>query len=91
MIIEEVDFKLEPCNESMTFFDLELPYVVNKGKTNERTEFRNVAYGISLESAIRRIAMYRLNNKHEDESISLKVFLKEFKEEINKIKQICEI
>lgn len=91
MIIEEADFRLIPCSKSSSHFDLELPYVVNKGKSNERTEFRNAGYGLSLESAIRKITMNRIGNKYGEGSISLKEFLKEFKEEIEKIKLMCGI
>lgn len=90
MTIEEKDFRLIPCNEAACQFDLELLYVVNKGKSNERTEFRTFGYGMSLESAIRKIAMNRLERKSGEGSISLREFLKGFKEEIAKIKQICE-
>lgn len=90
MTIEESDFKLIPCSEASPHFDLELLYTVNKGKSNERIEFRNAGYGLTLESAIRRIIMSRIASKHGEGTISLKEFLGEFKEEIKKIKQICE-
>ena len=91
MTIEEADFELIPCSESSSRYDLELLYIVNKGKNNERTEFRNVGYGLSLESAIRRIIRYRIGNKYEEEAITLKQFLEAFKEEAEKIKQMCEL
>lgn len=91
MTIEEADFRLTPCSEASSQFDLELLYVVNKGKDNERTEFRNAGYGLSLESAIRKITMSRIGNKYGKGTISLKQFLEEFKGEIEKIKQMCGI
>lgn len=91
MTIEEADFRLTPCSETSSQFDLELLYVVNKGKDNERTEFRNAGYGLSLESAIRKITMSRIGNKYGEGTISLKQFLEEFKGEIEKIKQMCGI
>lgn len=91
MTIEEADFRLTPCSEASSQFDLELLYVVNKGKNNERTEFRNAGYGLSLESAIRKITMSRIGNKYGEGTISLKQFLEEFKGEIEKIKQMCGI
>jgi len=72
MTIEEADFRLTPCSEASSQFDLELLYVVNKGKNNERTEFRNAGYGLSLESAIRKITMSRIGNKYGEGTISLK-------------------
>ena len=89
MVIEEHDFKLIPCNESSSLFDLELLYIVNKGKSNERTEFRNSGYGLTLDSAIRKVIMSRIENKYNEGAISLKVFLKDFKDELEKIKQLC--
>lgn len=90
MVIEEHDFRLTPCNESSSVFDLELLYTVNKGKDNERTEFRISGYGLSLDSAIRKIVMSRMNQKYGEGTISLAEFLKGFKEEIAKVKQMCE-
>lgn len=91
MTIEEADFRLTPCSEASSHFDLELLYVVNKGKDNERTKFRNAGYGLSLESAIRKITMSRIGSKYGEGTISLKQFLEEFKGEIEKIKQMCGI
>lgn len=91
MTIEEADFRLTPCSEASSHFDLELLYVVNKGKDNERTEFRNAGYGLSLESAIRKITMSRIGSKYGEGTVSLKQFLEEFKGEIEKIKQMCGI
>lgn len=90
MIIEESDFRLIPVKESGLLFDLELLKVINKGKENERTEFKNIAYGITLESALKYIANARINSKYND-SISLKQYLQEYKDIINSIKDICKI
>lgn len=91
MTIEESDFRLTPCSEASSRFDLELLYVVNKGKSNERTEFRNAGYGLSLDSAIRKITINRMSTKYGESSISLKTFLEGFREEVSKIKELCEI
>lgn len=72
-------------------FDLELLYVVNKGKDNERTEFRISGYGLSLDSAMRKVAMSRMEKKYGEGTISLAEFLKGFKEEVAKIKEMCAI
>lgn len=83
MIIEESDFRLEQINDTSDRFDLELLHTVNKGKSNEKQEFKNVAYGISLVGAMKRIILYRMNQKHE--TLSLKEFLKEYKIESEKV------
>lgn len=90
MIIEESDFRLIPVKESGLLFDLELLKVINKGKENERTEFKNIAYGITIESALKYIANARINSKYND-SISLKQYLQEYKDIINSIKDTCKI
>lgn len=90
MIIEESDFRLIPVKESGLLFDLELLKVINKGKENERTEFKNIAYGITIESALKYIANARINAKYND-SISLKQYLQEYKDIINSIKDTCKI
>lgn len=89
MIIEESDFKLTPVSETSELFDLEVLYTVNKGKPEERQEFRNVAYGIPLESAIKRIAQYRIANKLDGDSIGLKAYLETYKKTVEEIKTLC--
>ena len=90
MVIEESDFRLIPVKESGLLFDLELLKVINKGKENERTEFKNIAYGVTIESALKYIANARINAKYND-SISLKQYLQEYKDIINSIKDTCKI
>lgn len=89
MIIEEPDFRLTPVSDSSELFDLEFLYTVNKGKENERTEFRNAAYGISLESAIKRITQHRIITKFDGESIGLAAYLDAYKKIIEEIKALC--
>lgn len=89
MVIEEKDFRLIPVKDSGNRFDLELLRTINKGKETERQEFKNVAYGITIESAMRYIANARIAANSPD-SIDLKTYLKEYKEIINDIKKLCE-
>lgn len=88
MIIEESDFRLIPVRDSGNKFDLELLRVINKGKETERREFKNVAYGVTFESAIRYIINNRILENNSD-NIDLKTYLKEYKEIIDEIKQLC--
>lgn len=87
MIIEENDFKLTPVSDSSPLFNLELLYTVNGKET--RKEFKVVAYGITIEHAVKRIIQYRLSNKHD--SINLKTYFREFKNELDNIKSLCQI
>ena len=89
MTIEGDIFRLIPVKDSCRLFDLELLYTVNKGKDTERKEFKNAAYGVTLESAIKYIANYKIVLKHDD-AIDLKTYLKEYKEIIKDISKLCE-
>ena len=91
MVIEEKDFKLTPVSDSSINFDLELLYKVQPREKEARMEFKNVAYGISLGHAVRRIAQYRVTQKHKNEAITLLTYFKEFKEELDSLKALCEI
>lgn len=89
MIIEENDFRLTPINEMSPRFDLELKFSI--GGKNPREEFKIAAYGISLESAIKKIAHYRICCKHKDEAIKLLSYLEEFKKELESLKNLCSL
>lgn len=87
MEIVEKDFKLKPVNESSSLFDLELLYKVKPRGGEVRYEFKNAGYGCRLVSAIEKIVNYRINNKHQNDAISLKEYFKEFIENIKDIKK----
>lgn len=91
MTIQEKDFILTPINDSTPKFDLELLYKVQAKGKDPRMEFKTVAFGISLEYAIRKIAQYRVTIKHEDEAISIQTYFNEFKDELDSIKNLCKI
>lgn len=88
MVIEEKDFRLTPVKDCLDKFDLEILKVVNKGKENERKEFKTIAYGISLESALRYVASNRLADNSPD-VINLKTYLQEYKNIIGELKELC--
>lgn len=89
MIIEEKDFRLTPVSDSCPIFDLELLYTVRPKGKEARQEFKNVAYGISLESALKKVIQYRLSCKYD--TINLATYLKEFREELDSLRKLCEI
>lgn len=89
MIIEEKDFRLIPNSEHSIFFDLELLYVIRPKGKESRLEFKNVAYGISLPYAIRKIAQYRVSCRNSDAALKLKDYLEEYYKEIDSLKQLC--
>lgn len=89
MVIEEKDFRLIPISDSSPQYDLELLYKIQPKGKEARLEFKNVAYGIGLEYAIRKIAHYRVCCKHKEEAIQLLTYFKEFKEELDSLKALC--
>lgn len=91
MTIEEKDFRLAPVSDSSICFDLELLYTIRPKGKEERLEFKNVAYGISLETAIKKIAQHRVVCKHKDEAIKLLTYFSEFKKELDSLKELCRI
>lgn len=91
MVIAEDDFRLIPISDSSPKYDLELLYKVQPKGKEARIEFKNVAYGISLEHAIKKIAHYRVCCKHNEEAIKLLTYFTEFKEELDSLKTLCNI
>lgn len=87
MTIEESDFRLTSVNEYSTKWDLELLYTIRPKGKEARTEFKAVAYGLPLESALKRVINFRINNKHQD-TISLKDYLKEYKDQLNQLNHL---
>ena len=89
MTIEEKDFRLTPVSESSPVFDLELLYTIRPKGKEARQEFKNVAYGISLESALKKVIQYRISCKHD--ITDLATYLKEFREELDSLRKLCGI
>ena len=87
MVIEESDFRLTSVNECSTKWDLELLYTIRPKGKEARTEFKAVAYGLPLESALKRVINFRINNKHQD-VISLRDYLKEYKDQLNQLNHL---
>ncbi len=91
MVIESNDFRLIPISDSSIKFDLELLYTVRPKGKEARQEFKNVAYGISLDFAIKKIAQYRVSCNHVDEAITLTAYFTEFKKELDTLKALCGV
>lgn len=89
MRIEEKDFILESDNERGNFFDLSLLTTVNKGKSNERSEMKIVAYGILLSTALKYIAHYRASNEL-GEVATLKEYLAAYTRAVNRLEQLVK-
>lgn len=85
MTIEGELYKLKPISDSSPFYDLELLYDI--GGKNPRQEFKVECYGITLENALSRICNYYINKNHKDEAITLKQFVKEYKEALENFRE----
>ena len=85
--IIEKDFKLTSVSDGSIFFDLEilLP-VFNKEKNETRYEFKNVAYGLPLSTALIRVAMHRSEDSEKTDLLSYIERFEEACRELEKIK-----
>ena len=89
MVIEEEDFKLE-FNDINHKFDLYLMYVVNaKNPEKRREEFKLFGYGMSLKNCMDKIINKRIST--ENEVLSLKEYVKLYKEELDKLAKIVDL
>lgn len=61
--IQGSDFVLRCLDEASNFYDLYLLKVVNKGKENQKYEFKLYGYGMTLGSALQRIIQYRVRKR----------------------------
>lgn len=89
MNIKEYDFRLTPINDYSPFFDLELLYTIKPKNKESREEFKTVAYGITLGSALEKVIQYRITKNNPD-SITLKKYITEFKDQIKQLKNLYE-
>lgn len=88
MIIEEPDFRLTQISEGSCFWDLELLYTIKPKGKESRQEFKVCGYGLTMNSAIKRIANFRISQKHTEDSLTMKQYLKEYNEIIKELSNI---
>lgn len=91
MIIEEKDFRLIPsCNNASDFWDVELLVSIKPKGINAvaRQEFKNVAYGCPITSAIKIVINYRILHNHAKDNITLVQYLKEYITQIKELKKL---
>ena len=84
--IIEKDFRLTSVSDGSIFFDLEilLP-VFNKEKNETRYEFKNVAYGLPLATALTRVAMHRAE---KSDSTDLRSYITRFTDACKELEKI---
>lgn len=88
IVIEEKDFKMVQSSKTGPFFDLFLPYTVNAGKDNERTEMRLSGYGHSFEYCIDLLIKIRVSKKQE--VYTMKEYMETYMKEVDEIKKLIQ-
>lgn len=69
-------YKITSLDDSSPFWDLELLKTI-KSKTNPRQEYVNAGYGLTLDSAIKRIIQFAISSKYD--VLTLKDYLRAYK------------
>lgn len=90
MEIHENDFVLEPISNEDARFNLRFYKRVKKKDTGQyEKELGDPLYGLTLSSALMRIAHHRVAKKYEEENITLRQFFKEYQLAYNEIVRLC--
>jgi hypothetical protein len=90
MVIEEKDFRMTQISQSSSFWDLEVLKTIKPKGGVARQEFTNVGYGMTLGHCLKSIVNFRLSNKHLEDVVSMKQYLKEYIAEIKEIKSYID-
>jgi len=87
MTLEDTDYRLVPIDDDGSpFFDLYLMKTIRPKGGPARKEMTLVAYGMTLRSAIERIASYRVQKRHPEEALQIRQYFKEFIQELKLVK-----
>ena len=90
MNIVEPDFTMKPSTGDSDRFDLIFNKRVKKRDTGEYViEPGDPLYGLTLSSALSRIAKHRVAKKYEEANISLKEFMREYQLAYKEIVKLC--
>lgn len=91
MEIVEKDFVMTPSSFDSDRFDLRFFKRVKKRDTGKfETELGDPLYGLTLASAIRRIAHKRTAAKYEEANVTLFEYLKELNSNYEKMVKLCK-
>ena len=91
MEIHEKDFMLKPVSDDSNLWDLSFYKKVKKRDTGKfEMELDNPLYGLTLSSALLRIAKHRSAKKYENENITLFEFLKDYQSNYREIVKLCK-
>lgn len=91
MRIEEAgNFVLESVSDDSNLWNLSFYKRVKKRDTgNYELELDTPLYGLTLSSALLRIAKKRTAKKYEEQTITLKEFLKDYQNNYKEIVKLC--
>lgn len=90
MEIKEKDFVLKPTDVDSNLFDLTFYKRVKKRDTGKfELELGDPIYGITLSSALIRIAKHRVAKKYEEENVTLFQYLKDLQKSYSEIVKLC--
>jgi len=89
-IVEENKFVLEPVSDTSDLFNLTFYKRVKKRDTGQyAVEPGDTLYGLTLSSALRRIAKHSVAKKYEDQNLTIKQFLKEYQKVYAETVELC--
>lgn len=90
MEIVEKDFKLVPVSDDSSLWNLNFMKRVKKRDTGEYVmELGDTLYGLTLSSALLRIAKHRTAKKYAEDNISLFQFLKDYQKSYKEMVKLC--
>lgn len=91
MKIVEKDFTLEPADVDSNSYNLIFNKRVKKRDTGKfEIEPGDPLYGLSLSSALLRIAKHRVAKKYEEENITLMEYLKSLNASYRAVVKLCK-
>ena len=92
MILTGKDFELRQINDTAPFWDVYILKTIRPKGCESREELTNVAYGCTLDSAIRRIISYKINKKYftdQEGVLELKKYIAEFTSAVDRLEKLC--
>lgn len=90
MEIVEPDFTMKPSSKISNKWDLTFMKRVKKRDTGKfEIEPGDTMYGLTLSSALARIAHHRVAKKYEEDNITLKQFFIDYKNAYKEIIALC--
>ena len=91
MTIVEPDFTMKLSAVGSSKFDLTFNKRVKKRDTGQYViEPGDTLYGLTLSSALKRIACHRVAKKYEEDNITLRQFMRDYKLAWEEVEKLCK-